>query len=174
MDCTGCPGIAVCGTCRQACGYLRALPLYPCTACEGKECTCRPALQYPCITNWHWAEDVRYTAVHGVVHYPPGAPVPLGIHNHRGVTTSWIRQVLSVQYGLVRTLSGSIYQLHAPSCEYGDLMQRNIVVPLDLLYLHSLLQQGRAKLHADAPLAVLWQLSPALFAVVLQYMLPYL
>jgi hypothetical protein len=117
-----------------------------------------------------------HAKAHGIVHYPPGACVPNGMADHGAISTSYILEVVSVQYSLVRTYSGSIYQLHAGSrnSQCLALAQREIVVPLDLLYLHRLLQTGRAALRDDAPLAGLWQLSPALFAMVLDQMLPYL
>jgi hypothetical protein len=86
-----------------------------------------------------------------------------------------VRQVLSVQYGLVRTFSRSIYQLHAHSRQRYclALAQRPLVVAYDLLYLHALLEQGRASLRCDAILAPWWALPSALFMVVLQHVLPY-
>ena len=80
-----------------------------------------------------------------------------------------------MQYALVRTHSGSIYQLHQPSrhSECRALAQRPIVVPLDLLYLHRLLKLERAHLRDDAPLTAWWRLSEVLFVVVLQHMRPY-
>ena len=181
--CAQCGGLLYCGSCQRPCGYLRAQPECKHSRkceCEGKGCSCLPALQYPVITEWFWeggAKVAHHTQVHGAVHFPPGtvARPPRLLENHHPISTSQIRHVLSVQYSLVRTFSGSIYQLHAISRNSNcrALAQRDIVVPLDLLYLNRLLQLGRAQLHDEAPLAAWWRLPSALFAVVVQHILPY-
>lgn len=137
-----------------------------------------PDLRFPLITEWFWARECNaphQTQVHGAVHYPRHAEVPWSMVNHGPISTSRIRQLLSVQYGLVRTLSGSIYQLHAPSRHDGcpALAQRPVVVAYDLLYLHTLLEQGRASLLPEALLSPWWTLSASLFVMVLQHVLPY-
>lgn len=178
--CSHCAGLLFCTSCGCLCGYFRTLPAAPCDVCRHTSCACLPALSYPCITEWFWAGGQRaphQTQVHGIVHFPPGAPVPLFLENHSTISTSRIRHVLSVRYGLVRTFSGSIYQLH-PHSHYHDtlpLAQRPILVPYDLLYLHRLLATGRAVLQCpDDPLRAWWELPQALFAMVLEHLLPLL
>ena len=176
--CLTCGSMQYCSQCSTWCGYLRRLPAPPCASCLGQDCCCLPALRFPLIAEWFWAGESNaphQTQVHGVVHYPPGTAVPRHLDNHGTISTSMIRQMLSVQHGLVRTLSGSIYQLHAPSRHAGcpALAQRPVVVAYDLLYLHALLEQGRASLCSDALFRPWWTLPSALFAVVLQHVLPY-
>jgi len=177
--CSTCGGLLYCDACLRVRGYLRVRHGNGCEVCAEKDCCCVPALQHPCITDWYWMGGTaapHHAKAHGIVHYPPGARVPYGMTDHGAITTSCIQEVVSVQYCLVRTYSGSIYQLHAGSrnSQCLALAQREIVVPLDLLYLHRLLQTGRAALRDDSPLAALWQLPSALFAMVLDQMLPYL
>ncbi len=178
MPCPACSGLQYCETCGSLCGYLRRLPAPPCASCTGISCRCLPALRFPLLTDWFWIggrDEPHQTQVHGVVHYPPGAAVPRNLLNHGTISTSMIRQVLSVQHGLVRSFSGTIYQLH-PHSRQRDclaLAQRPLVAAYDLLYLHALLEQGRASLRSDALLAPWWRLPSALFAVVLQHLLPY-
>ena len=175
--CSRCAGLLFCDACGDLCGYLRTLPQTPCAACQHVSCTCLPTLLYPCITEWFWVGGDRaphQTQVHGIVHFPPGAPVPLHLENHRTISTSRIRHVLSVRFGLVRTFSGSIYQLHPHSHHHDTLplAQRPIVVPYDLLCLHRLLETGRAVLHPSDPLRAWWELPRALFVLVLERLLP--
>ncbi len=182
--CSTCGGLLYCDACKCVRGYFRVRHHHfdsGCEACADKGCDCVPALQHPCISDWYWKGGVQGLLMHegkahGTVHYPPGTRVPSGMTDHGRISTSCIQSVVSVQYSLVRTFSGSIYQLDAgsrnPQCL--ALAQRHIVAPLDLMYLHHLLQAGRATLRDDAPLAGLWQLSSALFEMMMAKMLPYL
>ena len=178
--CSRCAGLQFCTSCGSMCGYFRTQATAPCDGCRQAQCVCLPNLPYPCITEWYWVGGKRaphHMQVHGIVHFPPWAAVPRFLDNHGTISTSRIRHVLSVRYGLVRTFSGSIYQLH-PHSHYHDtlpLAQRPILVPYELLYLHRLLATGRAVLHrADDPLRAWWQMPHALFAMVLHHLLPLL